>query len=91
MNLDSFPKCSKPTGSNPGRAVTIYILDINNYIIAIHTKAKIRKLGSLSSIVIHKDNIKKKMTLEEFFGKGKGRIKNTQKEKDETRKLWKMD
>lgn len=72
---------------------------------AIQTKAKIREWGNSFGIVIPRElvikegikvndrvnvSIDKKQTLEEFFGKGKGRIKDTQKEKNEARKLWKM-
>lgn len=35
--------------------------------------------------------ITKKQILEDFFGRGKGKIKDAQKEKNEARKLWKMN
>jgi len=73
---------------------------------AIETKTRIREWGNSFGIVIPRElvikegfkvndrvniSIDKKQNLEEFFGKGKGKIKNVQKEKDEARKLWKMD
>ena len=33
----------------------------------------------------------KKQNLEDFFGKGKGKIIDAQKEKNESRKIWKMN
>jgi hypothetical protein len=72
----------------------------------IQTKTIIREWGNSYGIVIPREvvikegfkvndsvtiNIEKKQNLEEFFGKGKGKIKDAQKEKDEARKLWKMD
>jgi hypothetical protein len=73
---------------------------------AIQTKTKIREWGNSYGIVIPKElvikegfkvndcvtvSINKKKTLEGFFGKGKGKIKDAQKEKDEARKIWKMN
>ena len=73
---------------------------------AIETKTRIREWGNSFGIVIPRElvikegfkvndrvniSIDKKQNLEEFFGKGKGKIKDVQKEKDEARKLWKMD
>jgi len=72
----------------------------------IHTKTKIREWGNSLGVIIPKDivireelrandeitiTISKKENLEDFFGQGKGRIKDAQKEKDEARRLWKMD
>jgi hypothetical protein len=72
----------------------------------IQTKTRIREWGNSFGIIIPRElvikegfkvndrvniSIEKKQNLEEFFGKGKGKIKNVQKEKDEVRKLWKMD
>lgn len=72
----------------------------------IHTQTKIREWGNSFGIVIPKeliikegfkvnDNvtvcITKKRNLSDFFGKGKGLIKDPQKEKDEARKSWKMN
>lgn len=71
----------------------------------IQTKAKIREWGNSFGIVIPRElvikegikvndkvniSIDKKQTLENFFGKGMGKIKDTQKEKNDIRKLWKM-
>jgi antitoxin component of MazEF toxin-antitoxin module len=73
---------------------------------AIQTKTRIREWGNSFGIVIPKELvikegfrvndrvnicIDKKQNLEEFFGKGKGKIKDAQKEKDEARRLWKMN
>ena len=73
---------------------------------AIRTKTIIREWGNSFGIVIPKEvvikeglkandrvsvSIDKKQTLEEFFGEGDGKIKDVQKEKNEARKLWKMD
>jgi hypothetical protein len=73
---------------------------------AIQTKTKIREWGNSYGIVIPKElvikegfkvndcvtvSINKKKNLEEFFGKGKGKIKDVQKVKNEARKLWKMN
>ena len=72
----------------------------------IQTKSKIRVWGNSFGIVIPKEiiikeglmaneqvivSISRKQTLEDFFGKGKGKIKDAQKVKNEARKLWKMD
>jgi hypothetical protein len=72
----------------------------------IKAKAKVREWGNSYGIVIPKETvikaglkvndqvticIDKKQNLEEFYGKGKGKIKDAQKEKDEARKLWKMN
>lgn len=72
---------------------------------AIQTKSRIREWGNSFGIVIPRElvikegfkandrvtiRIDKKQNLEEFFGKGKGRIKDVQKEKNGARKLWKM-
>ena len=72
----------------------------------IHTKSKIREWGNSFGIVIPRElvikegikvndrvsiQIDKKQNLEEFFGKGKGKIRDAQKEKNEARKLWKMN
>ena len=72
----------------------------------IQTKTRIREWGNSFGVVIPKElvtkegfkandrviiSIDKRQTLEEFFGKGKGKIKDTQKEKDKARKLWKMN
>lgn len=85
----------------------IYIVCIiNNYTMVIQTKSKIREWGNSFGIVIPKEiiikeglvaneqvivSISRKQTLEDFFGKGKGKIKDAQKVKNEARKLWKMD
>lgn len=73
---------------------------------AIQTKTKIREWGNSYGIVIPKElvvkegfkvndnvtvSINKKQNLEDFFGKGKGKIIDAQKEKDEARKSWKMN
>ena len=73
---------------------------------AIQTETKIREWGNSFGIVIPKElivkegfrvnevvdiRINKKQNLMEFFGKGKGKIKDAQKEKDEARKIWKMN
>jgi len=70
------------------------------------TKTKIREWGNSFGIVIPKEiiikeglkaneqvivSINRKQTLEDFFGKGKGKINDIQKVKDEARKLWKMN
>ncbi len=84
----------------------IYIFRIIiNYTMTIQTKAKIREWGNSFGIVIPRElvikegikvndkvniSIDKKQTLENFFGKGMGKIKDTQKEKNDIRKLWKM-
>lgn len=71
----------------------------------VSTKTKIREWGNSFGIVIPRElvikegfkvndivnvNIDKKKNLDEFFGKGKGKIKNVQREKDEAKRLWKM-
>ena len=71
----------------------------------IQTKTRIREWGNSFGVVIPREvvikegfkvndrviiSIDKKQNLEEFFGKGKGKIKDAQKEKDEAKKLWKM-
>jgi len=38
-----------------------------------------------------KDIIRIKKNLEDFFGKGKGKNIDAQKEKNESRKIWKMN
>jgi len=68
-------------------------------------QTKIREWGNSFGIVIPKEvvikegfkvndritiSIIKKQSLEEFFGRGMGKIKDTQKEKNEARRLWKM-
>ncbi|MDP3027209.1 MAG: AbrB/MazE/SpoVT family DNA-binding domain-containing protein [Nanoarchaeota archaeon] len=72
----------------------------------IQTKTKIREWGNSFGVVIPRElviregfkvndrvtiSIDKRQNLEEFFGKGKGKIKDAQKEKNEARKLWKMN
>jgi hypothetical protein len=72
----------------------------------IQTRTKIREWGNSYGIVIPKElvikegfkvndcvivSINKKQSLEDFFGKGKGKIVDAQKEKDEARKSWKMN
>jgi len=72
----------------------------------IQTKTKIREWGNSFGVVIPRElvikegfkandriiiRIDKKQNLEEFFGKGKGKIKDAQKEKNEARKLWRMN
>jgi len=72
----------------------------------IQTKTKIREWGNSLGVIIPKEviikeglrvneqviiSINRKQTLEDFFGKGKGKIKDAQKAKDESRKIWKMD
>jgi len=72
----------------------------------VQTKTKIREWGNSFGVVIPRELvlkegfkvndritiiINKKQSLEEFFGKGKGKIKDAQKEKNEARKLWEMD
>ncbi len=72
----------------------------------IQTKTKIREWGNSYGIVIPKElvikegfkandnvtvSINKKQNLEDFFGKGKGKVIDAQKEKDEARKSWKMN
>ena len=72
----------------------------------IQTKTKVREWGNSLGIIIPKDivvreelephdevvvSISKKQDLEDFFGKGKGKITNVQKVKNEARKLWKMN
>ena len=69
----------------------------------IEVKTRLRRWGNSFGIVIPKDivikegfkandqvivKIEKKQTLEDFFGKGEGKIKDAQKAKDEARKLW---
>jgi hypothetical protein len=71
----------------------------------IQTKTKIREWGNSFGIIIPKEfiiqeglkpndsvsvKIEKKRSLEDFFGEGKGKIKDVQKEKNEARKIWKM-
>jgi len=73
---------------------------------AVCTKAKIREWGNSFGIVIPRELvikegfkvndrvnvcIDKKQNLKEFFGQGKGKVKDVQKEKNEVRKSWKMD
>lgn len=72
----------------------------------IQTKTKIREWGNSFGIVIPKElvikegfkandnvtvSINKKQNLDDFFGKGKRKITDAQKEKNEARKSWKMD
>jgi hypothetical protein len=72
----------------------------------VQTKTRIREWGNSFGVVIPRELvlkegfkvndritiiINKKQSLEEFFGKGKGKIKDAQKEKNEARKLWEMD
>ena len=72
----------------------------------IQTKTKIREWGNSLGVIIPKEivikeglraneqvvvSISRKDTLEDFFGKGKGKIKDAQKAKNEARKLWKMN
>ena len=72
----------------------------------IQTKTKIREWGNSLGVIIPREiiireglraneqvviSINRKHTLEDFFGKGKGKIKDAQKAKDEARKLWKMN
>ena len=76
------------------------------YNMVIITKTKIREWGNSYGIVIPKDIvvkegfkvndnvdvcINKKQNLEDFYGKGKGKVKDSQKEKNEARLAWKMD
>ena len=73
---------------------------------AVCTKAKIREWGNSFGIVIPRELVIKggfkvndrvnvcidrKQNLMEFFGKGKGKVKDVQEAKNEVRKLWKMD
>lgn len=95
---------SNPGGAMIYRKVYIECI-INNYTMGIQTKTRIRGWGNSFGVVIPRElviregfkvndrvniRIDKKQNLEEFFGKGKGRIKDVQKEKNEARKLWKM-
>ena len=72
----------------------------------IQTKTRIKEWGNSFGIVITRElvikegfkvndnvnvRIDKKQNLEEFFGNGKGNINDVQKEKNEVRKLWKMN
>jgi len=72
----------------------------------IQTKAKIREWGNSLGIIIPREivikegfrvneqviiSINRRQTLEDFFGKGKGKIKDVQKAKNEARKLLKMN
>jgi len=72
----------------------------------LQTKVKIKSWGNSLGIVIPNEivikedlqendeiviKISKKNTLEDFFGKGKGIKIDSQKMKDESRKIWKMD
>lgn len=69
-------------------------------------KARIKEWGNSLGVTIPKEivikeelkpndeitiTISKKQILEDFFGRGKGKIKDAQKEKNEARKLWKMN
>ena len=85
----------------------IYIVCIiKNYTMVIQTKTRIREWGNSFGIVIPREiiikegfskgeqvvvSIDRKRNLRDFFGKGEGRIKDVQKEKDEARELWGMD
>jgi len=52
-------------------------------------QTKIREdLKSKDEVII---SIDRKQTLEEFFGKGKGKKIDVQKMKDEGRTIWRMD
>ena len=72
----------------------------------IQTKTKIREWGNSLGVIIPKEiiikeglrvneqviiSIDRKQTLEDFFGKGKCKNIDTQKMKDESRKIWKMN
>ena len=72
----------------------------------IQTKTKIKEWGNSLGIIIPNEivikedlqpqdevivTISKKKNLSDFFGKGAGKIIDVQKEKDEARKLWKMN
>ena len=72
----------------------------------IQTKTRIKEWGNSLGIVIPNEivikenlqpqdevviSISKKQNLSDFFGKGKGKIVDVQKEKNEARKLWKMN
>jgi hypothetical protein len=72
----------------------------------IITKTRIKEWGNSLGIVIPneiviKENLQprdevlitiiKKQDLSDFFGKGTGKIRDVQKEKNEARKLWKMN
>lgn len=85
----------------------IYIFRIiNNYTMAVCAKARIREWGNSFGIVIPRELvlkggfkvndrvdicIERKQNLKEFFGRGKGKVKNIQEAKNEVRKSWKMD
>lgn len=71
----------------------------------IQTKTRIKEWGNSLGIIIPNEivikenlqpqdeviiSISKKQNLSDFFGKGKGKIVDVQKEKNEARKLWKM-
>ncbi|OGJ19898.1 hypothetical protein A3K73_01070 [Candidatus Pacearchaeota archaeon RBG_13_36_9] len=72
----------------------------------IQTRTRIREWGNSFGVVIPRElvikegfkandrviiRIDKRQNLEEFFGKGKGKIKDAQKEKNEAKKLWGMN
>ena len=72
----------------------------------IQTKTRIKEWGNSLGIVIPNEivikenlqpqdevviSISKKQNLSDFFGKGKGKIIDVQKEKNEAKKLWKMN
>jgi len=72
----------------------------------VQTRTRVREWGNSlgivipSEIVVREDlracdevvvTISKREDLRDFFGKGKGKVIDAQKEKDEARKLWKMD
>ena len=77
-----------------------------DYTLEIRTKTKVKRQGNLLGLIIpnkivikeelQPNNeieiiISKKQDLEEFFGKGKNKIINIQKEKDEIKKIWRMN
>lgn len=72
----------------------------------IQTKTRIKEWGNSLGIIIPNEivvkedlqpqdevivTISKKRDLSDFFGKGTGKITDVQKEKNEARKLWKMN
>ena len=72
----------------------------------IRTRIRIKEWGNSLGLVIPKDIvikedlqpldevdvvITKKQNLVDFFGKGKGKVKDVQKEKNEAKKLWGMN
>jgi len=70
-----------------------YILSNDKHLLKLEEfrEIKIIKPEELQSHDEGVVTINKKQDLEDFFGKGQGKITNVQKEKNEAKKLWKMN